>query len=198
MGTVMTGLLLGILLSRTVSGVVGAVFGWRVMYQAAAVSVALIGLVMWRVLPRFAVHSTLSYPQLMASMAHLWQRYPALRRAALAQGALSIAFSAFWSTLAVMLSEHYHMGSAVAGGFGIAGAAGALAAPLAGGLADKFGAGKVTQMGAALVTLSFALMFVLPLLPVHAQLALIALSAIGFDLGLQSSPVAHQNLGIWP
>lgn len=193
-GTVMTGLLLGILLSRTVSGVVGAVFGWRVMYQAAAVSVALIGLVMWRVLPRFAVHSTLSYPQLMASMAHLWQRYPALRRAALAQGALSIAFSAFWSTLAVMLSEHYHMGSAVAGGFGIAGAAGALAAPLAGGLADKFGAGKVTQMGAALVTLSFALMFVLPLLPVHAQLALIALSAIGFDLGLQSSLVAHQNL----
>lgn len=184
----------GILLSRTVSGVVGAVFGWRVMYQAAAVSVALIGLVMWRVLPRFAVHSTLSYPQLMASMAHLWQRYPALRRAALAQGALSIAFSAFWSTLAVMLSEHYHMGSAVAGGFGIAGAAGALAAPLAGGLADKFGAGKVTQMGAALVTLSFALMFVLPLLPVHAQLALIALSAIGFDLGLQSSLVAHQNL----
>ena len=190
----LSSLLLGILLSRTVSGVVGAVFGWRVMYQAATVSVALIGLVMWRVLPRFAVHSTLSYPQLMASMAHLWQRYPALRRAALAQGALSIAFSAFWSTLAVMLSEHYHMGSAVAGGFGIAGAAGALAAPLAGGLADKFGAGKVTQMGAALVTLSFALMFMLPLLPVHAQLALIALSAIGFDLGLQSSLVAHQNL----
>ena len=193
-GTVMTGLLLGILLSRTVSGVVGAVFGWRVMYQAAAVSVALIGLVMWRVLPRFAIHSTLSNPQLMASMAHLWLRYPALRRAALAQGALSVAFSAFWSTLAVMLSEHYHMGSAVAGGFGIAGAAGALAAPLAGGLADKFGAGKVTQMGAALVTLSFALMFMLPLLPLHGQLALIALSAIGFDLGLQSSLVAHQNL----
>ncbi|MBT0593837.1 MFS transporter [Klebsiella quasipneumoniae] len=193
-GTVMTGLLLGILLSRTVSGVVSAVFGWRVMYQAAAVSVALIGLVMWRVLPRFAIHSTLSYPQLMASMAHLWQRYPALRRAALAQGALSVAFSAFWSTLAVMLSEHYHMGSAVAGGFGIAGAAGALAAPLAGGLADKFGAGKVTQMGAALVTVSFALMFILPLLPLHGQLALIALSAIGFDLGLQSSLVAHQNL----
>ena len=193
-GTVMTGLLLGILLSQTVSGVVGAVFGWRVMYQAAAVSVALIGLVMWRVLPRFAIHSTLSYPQLMASMAHLWQRCPALRRAALAQGALSVAFSAFWSTLAVMLSEHYHMGSAVAGGFGIAGAAGALAAPLAGGLADKFGAGKVTQMGAALVTVSFALMFILPLLPLHGQLALIALSAIGFDLGLQSSLVAHQNL----
>ncbi|HCR0073941.1 TPA: MFS transporter [Klebsiella aerogenes] len=193
-GTVMTGLLLGILLSRTVSGLVGALFGWRVMYQAAAVSIAFIGLLMWLVVPRFEIHSTLSYPQLLKSMAHLWQRYPALRRAAFAQGFLSIAFSAFWSTLAVMLAEHFQMGSAVAGGFGIAGAAGALAAPLAGGLADKVGAGRVTQLGAALVTVSFALMLLLPALPVHGQLALIALSAIGFDLGLQSSLVAHQNL----
>lgn len=193
-GTVMTGLLLGILLSRTVSGFVGAAFGWRVMYQLAAVSIALIGVLMWSVLPRFATHSTLSYPALMKSMAHLWQRYPALRRAAFAQGFLSIAFSAFWSTLAVMLLEKYQLGSAVAGAFGIAGAAGALAAPLAGGLADKVGAEKVTQLGAGLVTLSFALMFLLPALPPHAQLILIALSAVGFDLGLQSSLVAHQNL----
>ncbi|HFZ1084077.1 TPA: MFS transporter [Klebsiella oxytoca] len=193
-GTVMTGLLLGILLSRTVSGLVGALFGWRVMYQAAAVSIALIGLLMWRVLPRFEIHSNLTYPQLIKSMAHLWKRYPALRRAAFAQGFLSIAFSAFWSTLAVMLLAHYQMGSAVAGGFGIAGAAGALAAPLAGGLADKFGAEKVTQMGAALVTVSFALMFLLPALPPHGLLILIAISAVGFDLGLQSSLVAHQNL----
>lgn len=84
-GTVMTGLLLGILLSRTVSGVVGEAFGWRVMYQLAAASIAFIGVVMWAVLPRFAVHSTLSYPALMRSMEHLWRRYPALRRAALAQ-----------------------------------------------------------------------------------------------------------------
>ncbi|MBS1207340.1 MAG: transporter [Proteobacteria bacterium] len=193
-GTVMTGLLLGILLSRTVSGFVGAAFGWRVMYQLAAVSIALIGMLMWSVLPRFATHSTLSYPELMKSMAHLWQRYPALRRAAFAQGFLSIAFSAFWSTLAVMLLEKYQLGSAVAGAFGIAGAAGALAAPLAGGLADKVGAEKVTQLGAGLVTLSFALMFLLPALPLHAQLILIAISAVGFDLGLQSSLVAHQNL----
>ncbi|AGN88174.1 MULTISPECIES: MFS transporter [Enterobacteriaceae] len=193
-GTVMTGLLLGILLSRTVSGFVGAAFGWRIMYQLAAVSIALIGVLMWSVLPRFATHSTLSYPALMKSMAHLWQRYPALRRAAFAQGFLSIAFSAFWSTLALMLLEKYQLGSAVAGTFGIAGAAGALAAPLAGGLADKVGAEKVTQLGAGLVTVSFALMFLLPVLPPHGQLALIALSAVGFDLGLQSSLVAHQNL----
>nr|WP_230326356.1 MFS transporter [Citrobacter sp. Res13-Sevr-PEB04-36] len=193
-GTVMTGLLLGILLSRTISGLVGEAFGWREMYQLAAISIAMITMVMWKMLPRFAVNSTLSYPSLMISMAKLWRCYPALRRAALAQGFLSIAFSAFWSTLAVMLSEHYHMGSAVAGAFGIAGAAGALAAPLAGHLADKVGGEKVTQLGALLVTLSFALMFLLPVLPVQGQWILIALSAVGFDLGLQSSLVAHQNL----
>ncbi len=193
-GTVMTGLLLGILLSRTVSGVVGEAFGWRVMYQLAAGSIAILAAVMWLILPRFAVHSNLRYPDLMRSVVHLWRRYPALRRAALAQGFLSIAFSAFWSTLAVMLMEHYQLGSAVAGGYGIAGAAGALAAPLAGGLADKLGAGKVTQLGAALVTVSFALMFLMPALGVHGQLILIAVSAVGFDLGLQSSLVAHQNL----
>lgn len=193
-GTVMTGLLLGILLSRTISGLVGEAYGWREMYQLAAVSIAVIAVLMWTMLPRFTVHSTLSYPALMLSMAQLWRRYPALRRAALAQGFLSVAFSAFWSTLAVMLSDHYHMGSAMAGAFGVAGAAGALAAPMAGHLADKVGAERVTQFGALLVTLSFALMFLLPALPVQGQLLLIALSAIGFDLGLQSSLVAHQNL----
>lgn len=90
--------------------------------------------------------------------------------------------------------EHYGLGSAVAGGYGIAGAAGALAAPLAGGLADKLGAGKVTQLGAALVTVSFVLMFFMPALGVQGQLILIAVAAVGFDLGLQSSLVAHQNL----
>ncbi|HCW7014701.1 TPA: MFS transporter [Citrobacter farmeri] len=193
-GTVMTGLLLGILLSRTVSGLVGEAFGWREMYQLAALSITLVGVLLWKVLPPFATHSTLRYPVLMVSLAQLWRRYPALRRAALAQGFLSVAFSAFWSTLAVMLAEHYQMGSAAAGAFGIAGAAGALAAPLAGHLADKVGAEKVTQLGALLVTVSFALMFLLPTLPVYGQWVLIALSAVGFDLGLQSSLVAHQNL----
>lgn len=193
-GTVMTGLLLGILLSRTVSGLIGAAFGWREMYQLAALSIAIIGIIMWKALPRFAVSATLSYPALMCSMLQLWQRYPALRRAALAQGFLSIAFSAFWSTLAVMLAQRYQMGSAIAGAFGFAGAAGALASPLAGRLADTVGTEKVTQLGALLVTMSFALMFLLPALPVQGQWPLIALSAIGFDLGLQSSLVAHQNL----
>ena len=193
-GTVMTGLLVGILLSRVVSGVVAEYLGWRTMYMAAAVAVLLISLALWRVLPRFKPGTSVSYPRLLLSLAHLWQHHQTLRRAALAQGLLSVAFSAFWSTLALMLSERFHFDSAVAGAFGLAGAAGALAAPLAGSVADRIGPARVTQYGASLVMVSFALMFLLPLLPVPAQIGLIIISTIGFDLGVQATLVAHQTL----
>ncbi|MGJ0482184.1 MFS transporter [Pantoea agglomerans] len=193
-GTVMTGLLVGILLSRVVSGVVAEYFGWRTMYMIAALAVLLITLTLWRVLPRFAPGTSVSYPRLLLSLVHLWHHHQTLRRAALAQGLLSVAFSAFWSTLALMLSDRFHLDSAVAGAFGLAGAAGAMAAPLAGSFSDRIGPARVTQAGAALVTISFALMFLLPLLPMPAQLALIVLCTIGFDLGVQATLVAHQTL----
>jgi predicted MFS family arabinose efflux permease len=193
-GTVMTGLLAGILLSRVFSGVVAEYFGWRSVYFLATVGVLIITFAIGAVLPRFKPNTTLSYPALLRSLGKLWAEYPELRRAALAQGLLSVAFSAFWSTLAVMLAERYQLGSAVAGAFGLAGAAGALAAPLAGALADRHGPDYVTKIGAAMVVCSFALMFLLPLLSVPAQLALIALSAVGFDLGIQATLVAHQTI----
>lgn len=193
-GTVMTGLLVGILLSRVVSGVVAEYLGWRTMYLIAALSVLLITLTLRRVLPRFTPGTTVSYPRLLLSLVHLWRHHQTLRRAALAQGLLSVGFSAFWSTLALMLSDRFHLDSAVAGAFGLAGAAGAMAAPLAGSFADRIGPARVTQAGAALVTLSFALMFLLPVLPVPGQLALIVICTIGFDLGVQATLVAHQTL----
>ncbi|CNL13438.1 MFS transporter [Yersinia proxima] len=193
-GTVMTGLLLGILLSRVLSGFVAEYFGWRSLYMGAALSVIIITLVIWRSLPRVPATSALSYPALLASMSHLWSQFKDLRRAALSQGLLSVGFSAFWSTLAVMLQDTYHLGSAVAGAFGLAGAAGALAAPLAGSLADRRGPQVVTLIGASLATLSFAALFLLPLLPFHFQIGLIVLSAIGFDFGVQATLVAHQTI----
>ncbi|HDL8284315.1 TPA: MFS transporter [Yersinia enterocolitica] len=193
-GTIMTGLLLGILLSRVLSGFVAEYFGWRSLYMGAALSVIMITLVIWRSLPRVPATSALSYPALLASMSHLWLQFKDLRRAALSQGLLSVGFSAFWSTLAVMLQDTYHLGSAVAGAFGLAGAAGALAAPLAGSLADRRGPQVVTLIGASLATLSFAALFLLPLLPFHLQIGLIVLSAIGFDFGVQATLVAHQTI----
>ena len=125
----------------------------------------------------------------------LLKAHRSLRQAALAQALLSLAFSAFWSTLAIMLhGQPFHLGSTTAGAFGIAGAAGALAAPLAGRLADRRGPGLVTQLGAALTTLSFAAMALATALPAASQLPVLALCTVGFDLGVQAALIAHQSI----
>ncbi|RXZ36327.1 MFS transporter [Oxalobacteraceae bacterium CAVE-383] len=194
-GQVMTGLLLGILLSRVVSGFVAEHFGWRAVFYAAAASIALMGVAMWRGLPRFRPTTHLSYGALLGSLTGLFRQHGALRRAAMAQGLLSIGFSAFWSTLAVMLhGAPFHLGAEAAGMFGLAGAAGALAAPLAGRIADSKGPELVTRLGAGLAMVSFAAMTAAPMLSSSAQLWLIALAAIGFDLGVQASLVSHQTI----
>ena len=192
-GTVMTGLLLGILLSRVVSGLVGELFGWRTLYLVAAASIAAIGVAVWRGLPSFAATTQLSYPALLGSLGTLWRRHAALRRATLAQGLLSVGFSAFWSTLALYLhAGPFQLGSAAAGAFGLAGAAGALAAPWAGRLADRHGSEWVTRLGIGLAALAFASLLALPWLPGVAGLVLLAVATVVFDLGVQASLIAHQ------
>jgi predicted MFS family arabinose efflux permease len=189
-GQVMTGLLLGILLSRVASGAVAAVAGWRWVYGAAAVAVAALIPLLWRGLPRFVPATQAGYGSLLASMAGLWVKHAALRRAALAQGLLSVAFSAFWSTLALVLAgPDFAQGSAVAGAFGLAGAAGALAAPLAGGLADRRGPQAVIRIGALLVFIAFTVEALAP-----PSLWLLVAVAVVFDLGVQAALVSHQSV----
>jgi predicted MFS family arabinose efflux permease len=194
-GTVMTGLLLGILLSRVIGGFVAENLGWRVMFWLASLAILVLALALWRHLPGFAPTSRLPYRALLGSLGTLWRQHPELRRSAIAQGLLSLGFSAFWSTLAVMLHEApFHLGADAAGAFGLAGAAGALAAPLVGRLADRRGPARLGRLGAALTAVSFAAMALLPLLPPPAALWLIAASAVGFDLGIQMSLIAHQSI----
>lgn len=189
-GQVMTGLLLGILLSRVAAGSLAAVAGWRAVYASAAVAVALLIPLLWRALPRFVPATQASYGELLASMGRLWLAHAPLRRAALAQGLLSVAFSAFWSTLALVLAgPDYGQGSAVAGAFGLAGAAGALAAPLAGSLADRRGPQAVIRVAALLVFLSFTVQALAP-----ASLVLLVVVAVVFDLGVQAALVSHQSV----
>ncbi len=193
-GTVMTGVLLGILLSRVASGLAGHIFGWRAVYLAAAVSIAMFLVVAWKALPRMPATAPVGYTQLLSSLVKLWQQHPKLRLASFAQGAVSIGFGAFWSTLAVMLHERYGLGSDVAGAFGLAGAAGALGAPLAGRLADRKGPEHVVRIGAALVALAFLAMLLADFLPGRLPLAGLVLGAVGFDLGYQFCLIPHQAL----
>lgn len=193
-GKVMTGLLLGILLSRVASGLVAQALGWRAMFGFAAASVVAMALALARELPHLAPTTSLGYPALLRSLVHLWRGQPQLRRAMLAQGLLAVGFSAFWSTLAVMLHTRYQLGSAVAGAFGIAGAAGALAAPLAGRWADRLGSHAVARIAILIALVGFALLLLDRWLPRAAVLPLLAISAVVFDFGFQAALVSHQTL----
>ncbi len=193
-GKVMTGLLLGILLSRVASGLVAQWLGWRAMFGLAAGTVVLMALALARELPHMAPTTKLGYPALLRSLFGLWRGQPPLRRAVYAQGLLAVGFSAFWSTLAVMLHTRFQLGSAVAGSFGIAGAAGALAAPLAGRWADRLGSHAVARLAILIALAGFGMLLLDPLLAKTALLPLLAVSAVVFDFGFQAALVSHQTL----
>lgn len=150
-GSVMSGLLSGILLSRTLAGFITAYASWRVMFWLG-VPLALLGAVlMARMIPLHLPRSTMSYASLLRSLLVLWREEPALRRATLAQALLFASFSAFWTVLAFYLAHsEYHLGAAAAGLFGVIGIVGVLAAPLAGRMADTLGSRPVAIAGALL------------------------------------------------
>ena len=151
-GNVLSGLLIGILLARTVAGHIGDVYGWRAMYGLAALAMIGLALVLWRALPRSIPSANLTYGQMLYSLIGLIRTQPLLREASLI-GALSFgAFMAFWNALVFLLEGrpylYAHPGEA-AGLFGLVGVVGAGAAPLMGRIADR--RGPRLTLGIALV-----------------------------------------------
>ena len=159
-GTVMSGLLVGILMARTVAGLVAQVAGWRTVYWVAATCMAALAVLLNRRLPAYREKVTLDYPRLLLSVLSIARREPLLRRRAV-YGALAFAdFSVLWTTLAFLLAgPHYHYGEAVIGLFGLAGAAGALAASPIGRLNDRGWTVHLTGLMSVLLALSFLLIW---------------------------------------
>ncbi len=187
-GTVMAGLLAGILLSRTISGLVAEYGDWRAMFGGAGLAVAAMSAVLLARLPRVAPVTRLSYPAMLASLGRLYVAHASLRRAGLVQGLLFGAFVAFWSDLAIFLEKPpFSQGSAVVGLLGLVGLAGVAAAPLAGRLADRSGKGRLVAWGAAGVAAGFGLLWLFP----ASWSALIA-AIVLMDVGLQAAMVANQ------
>ncbi|KLU61340.1 putative transporter [Peptococcaceae bacterium CEB3] len=202
-GTVMSGLLFGILLARTVSGLIGQHFGWRAMYVIAAGLMCGLALLLRLGLPESKPAATLSYPQLFRSLRKLFLAEPELREASVMGGLLFGAFSAFWTTLVFFLRQPpYHLGAQGAGLFGLAGVAGAAAAPLAGRLADRKprtsrrrpqarpesdSARRVAGIAVLITLLAFALFTV-----AGKEIWGLILGVILLDLGVQSTQISNQ------
>ncbi len=161
-GTVMSGLLLGILLARTVSGLLGAWFGWRLPYLLSALLMLVIAALYRSRLPRSEPSSTLSWPQLIRSTGTLIRTQPVLVESSLVGASFFGAFSAFWTTLVFFLQRPpYHYGSAVAGLFGLVGAVGAAGAPLIGRRADRRGARGNITFALLIVLVAFVVLWML-------------------------------------
>lgn len=186
-GAVMTGILVGILLARTVSGVVGERFGWRAVFGAAAVASALLGLALRRRLPTSPPDARVRWRDLMRALVVLPLREPALREASIL-GALGMAtFSALWATLAFRLqAAPHHLGPQAAGLFGLLGAAGAIAAGPAGRLGDRISPRAVGGAFLALAAVAWV-----PLLLLDRSLAGLAAGVVLLDLGVQGSHVSN-------
>ena len=186
-GVVMSGLVIGILASRTASGYLGSLAGWRTVYWMASGLTLALTAVMAVTLPRSLGASPLTYGRLIASLWPLTRREPVLREAALAGAMLFAAFSALWSMLAFRLeTPPLRYGSDVAGLFGLVGIAGAWAAPMAGRLADRFNP-RVNVQIALLTTLVSWVIFAL----FGHTLVGLAIGVVLLDAGVQAGHVTN-------
>ncbi|CNF20412.1 MFS transporter [Yersinia nurmii] len=189
-GTIMSGLLLGILLARTVAGALASLGGWRTIFWVASVLMAVMALVLWRYLPRYKQKAGLNYGQLLSSIFTLYFGTPVLRTRAML-GALSFAnFSVLWTSMAFLLaSPPFGYSEGTIGLFGLVGAAGALMANKAGRLADKGKARLTTSAGLGLLLLSW-----IPIALGQYSLIALIIGVVILDLAVQAVHVTNQSV----
>ena len=188
-GFIMSGLLVGILASRTLSGFVGEHLGWRAMFYIAAGLMLIIWLLVYLLLPRVDPDYSGKYRDLMQSLIKLIKEEPSLRVASL-KGALCFAcFSAFWTTLVFLLKQQFNLGSDVAGAFGLLGVLGAIAAGLMGRLSDKMDGYKLAIFTIALIIGSFILF-----ISSQSNLVGLGIGVILMDVGVQATHINNQAI----
>jgi predicted MFS family arabinose efflux permease len=188
-GIVMSGLLVGILASRAISGIIGELLGWRAMFLIAAV-ICLLLIYLMNV--RFIKSEPLfkgTYKDLMRSMLAYIKTQPVLREASLINFFAFIVIMGFWTTMVLYLANPPHQFStAKIGLFGIAGAAGALAAPLVGKLSGNNNPRKNLLIGFILELVSVALFYF-----TGQSVFLFVVGIILIDIGQQAIHVTNQT-----
>jgi predicted MFS family arabinose efflux permease len=191
-GTLLSGLLAGILLARTFGGVVGEWLGWRAPYLVAAGLVLGMALLLVRALPATTPPSREGYPTLLAAALRLLAAEPGLRRSALYQALLFGAFSAAWTSLALLVTGPiFDLDARAVGLLAFVGAGSVLVSPLAGRRADRSGPGPVNLICFVGVVVAAG---VLTVGGTGGVLGLVAL-AVGMlllDVAVQAGGVANQ------
>ncbi len=187
-GAVMSGLLIGILASRTASGFVGARLGWQAVYFLAAALTLALAVVLRLLLPRSDPPAPVGYVRLLASLGGLLRTEPVLRQSCLF-GALGFgAMIGFWNTLSFFLAAPpYHYGPGAAGLFGLVGVAGAAAASGAGRMADRHGPWPALGGGLVLMLLAYLLLWAF-----GRDLAALVAGVVVLDLGAQAAHISNQ------
>lgn len=184
----MTGLLTGILLARTLSGIVAQAAGWRAIYWLSAGLMVVCALVLRVVLPEDHPRPHVRYQKLVASAVRLLVDEPLLRRRAWYGACVFAAFSVLWTSLAFLLSgSPYHYSNLVIGLFGLAGLGGVLAANLAGRLADGNRAALSTTAAAVFTAASFGL-----LAAGGTELGFLVVGIVVLDIGVQGMQITNQ------
>lgn len=190
-GVVTSGIVVGILLARTVSGTLADIAGWRSVYFASAAATLAVAAWLYRTLPRGPrANAGLSYPRLIASMAMLFVREPVLRTRATLALLIFAAITTVLTPLVLPLSAApWFLSHTQVGLFGLAGAAGALGAARAGHWADRGLAQRTTGAALGLMLLAW-----LPISQLGHSLWSLAVGVVIIDFGLQAVHVTNQSL----
>lgn len=186
-GVMMTGLLGGILLARTLAGFVGDRLGWRAMYGLATLLMIGLACALQGRLPHRRPTTRMPYGRLMASLWQVLRTQPRLWRPSIVTALSFGSFTAFWTTLAFVMQDHFHLGASATGLFGLVGLAGALAAPHAGRLADRRGASFTVVLALIASLAAFGLMSVWLTIPG------LIFGVMLMDVGVQTVQVSEQG-----
>lgn len=187
---VMSGLLIGIIGSRIISGWIGKILGWREMYYIAAGVIFGLGIFLFFLLPDIKPTFKGTYKKLMSSIFNYARTIPSLQLACLRGGFALGSFSAFWTILTFHLEQApFFAGSDMAGSLSIFGVAGALSASLVGKLS-----GKLNKIH--LITFAISLMVVAWIIFGVAgyTYAGLIIGIVLIDMGLQSTHVSNQTI----
>lgn len=193
-GNVMSGLLLGIMLSRPISSLVADIWGWNAIFALSAAVIIILAIVLSKVLPTRKPTANTNYAALLGSMWQLLRTTPILRRRAIYHACVFATFSLFWTTVPLLLSSPtFHFSQKAIALYALVGVAGAVAAPVAGRLADRGWTRPATGIALAIVIISLLLPLVIrSSSPVG--IAVLVIAAILLDMGVSANLVLSQRL----